>query len=200
MDDQPATITLIGRSSAWGIRVSASQPRPWSQGAPHDPGRVMMAWLHHRSYGTLGVYLREPPGDRRRFPPARQWLQVRGAVQPWRVHAQPDDPRSAAAPELTSLAIVASEIALISIADAAPLAPPLLPHPQHVRLLAGRRCGCGYLAPVAQQSDVSYWQAMGMLPPAIISWNRIVGVVSALGPTRYLRYVLSTSAGHHERM
>lgn len=200
MDEPPATITLIGRSSAWGLRVSAPQPRQWALGqvTPHDPGRVVMAWLHHRSYGTIGVYLHEPPVDRLILPPARQWLLVRGSIQLWHVHAQLDDPRSATMPELTPLALVAAEIALVNIADVTRWGAPLLPRPQHVRLLTGHRCGRSYLAPVVQQPDVSYWQAAGT-PPAIATWNRIVGVVSPLGTTRYLRYVLSVSPGRQER-
>jgi len=202
VQDQPATTTLIGRSSAWGIRVSAQKPRQWSHGriAPHDPVRVMMAWLHHRSYGTLGVYLLDAPGDRFVLPSARQWLQVRGIIQPWHVHAQPDDPRSATSPELAPLAIalIASEIAVVHIADVAQWDVPLVTRPQHVRLLTGYRCGRGYLAPVAQQPDLSYWHPAG-IPPAIATWNRIVGVVSALGTARYLRYVLSAQPGCSER-
>lgn len=200
MDEPAATITLIGRSSAWGVRISASQPRQWSYGqvVPHDTGRVMMAWLHHRSYGTLGVYLPEPPVDRLILPPARQWLLVRGSIQLWHVHAQLDDPRSAADPNLAPLVLVASEIAVVTIADVARWGAPLLPRPQHVRLLTGHHGGRGYLAPVMQQPDVSYWQATG-IPPAIATWNRIVGVVSTLGTARYLRYVLSVSPGCQER-
>ncbi len=202
MQDQSATITLIGRSSAWGLRVSAAQPRQSAhrQATPHDPSRVVMAWLHHRSYGTLGVYLRDAPGDRFVLPPTRQWLQVRGNIQPWHVYAQPDDPRSATSPELAPLAIalIASEIAVVHIADVAQWDVPLVTRPQHVRLLTGHRCGRGYLAPVAQQPDLSYWKTAGT-PLAIATWNRIVGIVSSLGATRYLRYVLSAQPGRSER-
>jgi hypothetical protein len=159
-----------------------------------------MAWLHHRSYGTLGVYLLDAPGDRFVLPSARQWLQVRGIIQPWHVHAQPDDPRSATSPELAPLAIalIASEIAVVHIADVAQWDVPLVTRPQHVRLLSGRRCGRGVIAPVAQQPDLSYWHPAG-IPPAIAAWNRIVGVVSSLGATRYLRCVLSVATERNER-
>jgi hypothetical protein len=79
--DLPATITLIGHSNVWDPSIRASAA-PWNKGTPHDPGRVVMAWLHHRSYGTLGIYLAQHPSDLRLLPPPRQWLQVRGAVQP----------------------------------------------------------------------------------------------------------------------
>jgi hypothetical protein len=198
VDDPSATITLIGRSSAWGLRVSALQPRQWAQrqATLHDSSRVVMAWLHHRSYGTLGVYLAEHASDLRLLPPPRQWLRVRGQFQPWRVHAQPDDPRSAVDPDLTPLALVVSDLTLVERADLVHARGPLLLRPQHVRLLTGRRCGRGVIAPVAQQPDLSYWKTVGT-PPAIATWNRIVGVVSSLGTTRYLRYVLSAS---RERM
>lgn len=199
MADPAATITLIGRSSAWGLRVSASQPRQQGQATPPDPRRVVMAWLHHRSYGTLGVYLAEHPSDLGLLPPPRQWLRVRGQIQPWRVHAQPDDPRSAVDPDLTSLALVVSEMALVERADLALADAPLLLRPQYVRLLTGRRCGRGVIAPVAQQPDLSYWKTAGT-PPAIATWNRIVGVVSSLGATRYLRYVLSAATERNERI
>lgn len=158
-----------------------------------------MAWLHHRSYGTLGVYLAEHPPDLGLLPPPRQWLRVRGQIQPWRVHAQPDDPRSAVDPDLTSLALVVSEMTLLDRADLAHAGVPLLLRPQHVRLLTGRRCGRGVIAPVAQQPDLSYWKTAGT-PPAIATWNRIVGVVSSLGATRYLRYVLSAATERNERI
>jgi hypothetical protein len=54
------------------------------------------------------------------------------------------------------------------------------------------------IAPVAQQPDLSYWHPAG-IPPAIATWNRIVGVVSALGTARYLRYVLSAATERNER-
>jgi hypothetical protein len=117
---------------------------------------------------------------------------MRGQIQPWRVHAQPDDPRSAVDPDLTSLALVVSEMTLVERADLALADAPLLLRPQYVRLLTGRRCGRGVIAPVAQQPDLSYWKTAGT-PPAIATWNRIVGVVSSLGATRYLRYVLSAA-------
>ncbi len=192
MDDPPATITLIGRSSAWGLRVSASQPRQWGQATPPDPSRVVIAWLHHRSYGTLGIYLAEHASDLRLLPPPRQWLRVCGQLQPWRVYAQPDDPRSAVDPDLTPLALMISEMTLVERADLALTGVPLLRRPQHVRLLTGRCCGRGVIAPVAQQPDLSYWTTAGT-PPTIATWNRIVGVVSSLGATRYLRYVLSAA-------
>jgi hypothetical protein len=87
----------------------------------------------------------------------------------------------------------------VRIADVAPAGAPLLPRPQHIRLLPGHRCGRGYLAPVAQQPALSFWQAAGT-PPAIVAWDRIVGVVGTLGTTRYLRYVLSTSTERRERI
>lgn len=200
MTDIPATITLIGRSSAWGWRVSAPQPRLQAQRwVPlPDPGRVMMAWLHHRSYGTLGVYLVGSLAHSCALPPARQWLRVRGQIQPWRVYARPEDPRSAVDPDRAPLAVAVAEITLAERADLLHASAPLLPHPQPIRLLAGRRCGRGVIAPAAQQPDVSYWQADGA-PPAIAAWNRIVGVVSSIGSTRYLRYVLSAATGGRER-
>lgn len=190
----PATITLVGRCSAWGLRLPASPSQAgYPSASPRSPRRVVMAWLHHRSYGTLGVYLTDPPGDLCMLPAARQWVRVSGLVLPRRVCAQPDDPRSASAPDLAPLAVALTTSAIISVplAEADTFVAPLLLNPQHVRLLAGRRCGRGYLVPVAHQPDLSYWQATGTLPPSIATWNRIVGVVGTLGAERYLRYVVS---------
>lgn len=200
MTDLPAMITLIGRSSAWGLRIAAPPPRSWAQRRfPFpDPGRVMMAWLHHRSYGTLGVYLTGSLADLHALPPGRRRLRVRGQIQPWRVYARLEDPRSAVDPDLAPLAVAVSEIALAERADLLHASAPLLLRPQHIRLLAGRRCGRGVIAPAAQQPDLSYWQADGT-PPAIAAWNRIAGVVSSIGSTCYLRYVLSAAPGGHER-
>ena len=44
---------------------------------PPDPRRVVMGWLHHRSYGTLGVYLAEHLLDLGLLPP-HQGSPVRG--------------------------------------------------------------------------------------------------------------------------
>lgn len=190
-------LTLVRRSSAWSVRVSAAQPK-YRQATSSEPRQVMMVWLHHRSYGTLGVYVSEALYEQHILPVARQWLQVRSSFRPLRVHAQPDDPRSVRTPELAPLAIMATEIVVITITNRTDWAAPCLPQAQHIRVIPGRRCGHGILAPVAQQPDVSYWQVPGALP-AIVHWNRIAGVVSTLGATRYLRYVLSCREEHQER-
>lgn len=194
MNDPPAGLTLIGRSSGWGMRVVA--PRPSRCGDCPSPatasGRVMRTWLHHPSYGTLGVYLREAAGGWPPVPPARQWIQVQGHIRLCWVHAQPDDPRSATAPWVAPLALALTGPVIVVghrvAAAGAGLA--LLPCPQPVRLQAGHRSGPGYLAPVAQQPDLYYWQVRGSRPPLIAHWNRIMGVIGTLGTTRYLRYVV----------
>lgn len=222
MDDRhPATsaytLTLIGRSSAWGTRLSVvPHPRHWSadQLAPPDPDRVVMTWLHHRTYGTIGVYLvttvpvaaaaaaATPPADHRHhrlLPPPRTWIQVRGHVQPWRVAALPDDPRSASDPALAPLALAVTELTVIDrsrteqpeqLASSASV--PMLHRAQSVRLRSGRPCGSGVIAPLAQQPDLSFWQPGGIVAP-IVTWNRMHGVITTLGATRYLRYLLSTA-------
>lgn len=150
-----------------------------------------MAWLHQRSFGTIGVYFADPPGDSRLLP-ARQWIRVCGTVQPQRVYARPDDPRTAGAPELAPLAVALGTIEPIEMVEKQGAAGnALLPQPQHVRLRTGRRCGPGALAPVARQPDLCYWQAAGRLLPPIAAWNRIIGVISRAGSQRILRYVVS---------
>jgi len=216
------TLTLIGRSSAWGTRLSVvPHPRRWSadQLAPPDPDRVVMTWLHHRTYGTIGVYLVKAMPvaaavaataataatmaahwHSQRLPPPRTWLQVRGHVQPWRVAALPDDPRSASDPALAPLALAVTDVIVIDRSrteqpehPASSASAPMLHRAQSVRLHSGRPCGSGVIAPLAQQPDFSFWQQPGGIPAPIVTWNRMYGVITTLGATRYLRYLLTAT-------
>ena len=223
-----ATITLIGRSSRWGFRVSALPPRPLplrpsspsGQAIPPELRRVEVAWLHHRSYGTLGIYRvaqRDERGDDGEYdhghardhghdevlpgrPRSRQWLQVIGSFQPWWVYAQADDPRSSIDHCLAPLALVVAAVTPVVRGEALPTAAavvrppeaaPCFERPQQARVCPGRRCGNGTIAPVAQFPDVSYWHSRSA-HPSMVRWNQIVGVTAPLGTQRTLRYVLSS--------
>jgi len=192
IDPDAAQLTLIGRTSAWLPHLPAG---PADHGAqPPRPARgarpFLVSWVHHRSYGTLGVYL-ATAGDAQGIVLQRgQWLQITGVVRPCLAYALPDDPRSAIALEYTPLLLDVTAIRLASGSRRqVPL--PLLETPRHVRVLRASPAGSGQLVPLARWADAVYWHATGGAPAVSATWNCVRGVVTQLGAYRYLRYVLS---------
>jgi hypothetical protein len=192
LSENTETITLVGRSSAWGMRtVAPSLHNDRMVETRNVPQQVCSTWLHHRSYGTIGVYLIEPLSEQPGIPPGRQWLRAEGHIAPLRVAARPDDPRSAVVPELAPLLIALTAWAPVERSTGS-LAThvPILPRPQSTRLLPARRCGRGLLAPMRRYSDLHYWQLSNNTLPLHVVWNRVVGVAETIGGLRFLRYVV----------
>ena len=195
-------ITLLGRTSAWQLHQPVAVPRKggYSRHRSIDTP-LFVTWLHHRTYGTLGVYATDKSElrdiERRR----KEWVKVTGVFRPCRVVALPDDPRSATsrddAPLL--LAVVAVQQAkTLPVIGKQPLLTATLP----IRITPGQPAKSGRIAPVVGWADAVYWQEAHNPPAIFATWNTVHGVVTPLGPHRYLRYVLSytstfgTSGGH----
>lgn len=148
--------------------------------------------MHHRTFGTIGVYLADAP-DRTALAGLRrgQWLCVSGAVQPILAAALPDDPRSVVVATTTPLLLAITGLAVL---DHAPERWPGLPQlavPQRVRVGPPRHRTGGAVADVISQPDFLHWSAYGGTREQFRDWNTVYGLVTTIGAQRYLRYVLS---------
>jgi hypothetical protein len=174
-------LTLIGRLLTWETRLLAD-----------GRGALWVGWLRHPAYGLLGIYM--PPKAQAYYPPppARRWVQVTGLLQPLRVLAHPGaDPRSEVATAETPLLLHAISIAPCVRATSLPA-----PARQLIHVGPGRWIGRGYLAPARHFADISCFTPTSPAGPAtMLAWERPYGVVRAAGSRRYLRYVLTASAG-----
>ncbi|NTU78444.1 MAG: hypothetical protein HGA45_03430 [Chloroflexales bacterium] len=188
-------LTLIGRTSAWLPHLPAGPadrgahpPRPASGARP-----LLVSWVHHRSYGTIGVYLAAAEAIQGTVLRRGQWLHITRRVQPCLAYALPDDPRSALALAYTPLLLEVTAIRTVDRARSQ-VPQPLLTIPRQARVLPARPGGLGRLVPLAHWADAIYWHATGEAPAVNATWNAVRGVVTRLGAYRYLRYVLSWQA------
>jgi hypothetical protein len=184
-----AQLTLVGRTTAWGTRLPVAPGRQ-GRGANNAGARPPLAvWLRGRGCGTIGAYL-EAGGSLGGIVPARnQWIEVVGHIRPRLVHALPDDPRVASAPDCTLLLLEARMVR--PAASQRQDQRPCLTAPQSVRLLPAYAAGPGSIATLAQWPDMVFWQRGGRPSAVSASWNTVRGVVTNLGRLRLLRYVLS---------
>ncbi len=187
----PATITLVGRTSAWQQRLPAGAADRGSR--PPQPARgerlLLASWLHHPGYGTLGVYLAAEVDTHSQALRRGQWVQLSGIVRPYFAFALPDDPRSALDPALAPLLV---EVAQLLPASRSEQLPPLvLTAPSHARVLPPAPGSPAQLVPLAQWGDAVYWRATPATPAVSVAWNTVRGVVTRFGQDLYLRYVLS---------
>lgn len=172
-------VTLVGQVNAWQARPS------------YALGRVVWgAWLRHPSCGTIGVYLPAPaPRSARRACdtpdlPKQSWVQVTGRLRPIRAHACPDDPRTADDPTSTPLLI-----RVVRLARCSPFTPPPPLPVRDLALAPGRWIGTGFLAPARHMRDL-YGFTTSVLPrSAVLSWDRIAGVIATIARRRYVRYL-----------
>lgn len=173
---QHPAMTLVGWTSAWQTRIRVPSSRPGvSPRIQRDT--LTVTWIHHRHYGTLGVYW--PQRQRLALPvrrPARPWVVVTGRIMPCQVYAQADDPRSLAAPATTPLFMLVEQLRRAQPTDTLHVGRPMLPVPATVTLGASRPLASGYLA-ATPWPDLRYWsdQPIG---PGQGRWNRVRGVVA----------------------
>ena len=177
MADGPQ-LTLVGRSSAWREhrRVDGGE-------------RLLVCWLHHRTYGTIGVVVNAATVLHGLTLLRREWVQVTGVVQPCLAYALPDDPRSAMSDAYTPLLMEASSVQRLG--ELPPLLkPPCLSSAQSVRVAPGRRVAKGSITPVIGWADAVVWYEEHRAGAIFVQWNTVHGVVTGVGPQRYGRYVL----------
>jgi hypothetical protein len=191
-DQEPVTITLVGRTSAWLQRLPAG---PADRGIhPPRPARgdrsLIASWVHHQRYGTLGVYLAVKSDTHGQALTRGQWVQITGQIRPYLAYALPDDPRSTVANEMTPLLIEATQIDLVH-GSQQQIPPPMLTSPRQARVLRIPPGSPRQIAPLAHWADAVYWRRDHASPVISVAWNTVRGVVTQLGDTRYLRYVLS---------
>lgn len=193
-DRDPATITLVGRTSAWQQRLPAgAADRGFRPPQPARGERLLLAsWLHHPGYGTLGVYLAAEVDTHSQALRRGQWVQLSGIVRPYFAVALPGDPRSALDPALAPLLVEVAQLLPASRGDQPP--PLVLEAPNHARVLPPAPGSPAQLVPLAQWGDAVYWRATPATPAVIVAWNTVRGVVTRFGQDRYLRYVLSLRA------
>jgi hypothetical protein len=193
-DRDPATITLVGRTSAWQQRLPAGAADRGSR--PPQPARgerlLLASWLHHPSYGTLGVYLAAEVDTHSQALRRGQWVQLCGIVRPYFAVALPDDPRSALDLTLAPLLVEVAQLLPASRGDQPP--PLVLAAPNHARVLPPSPGSPAQLVSLAQWGDAVYWRATPATPAVSVAWNTVRGVVTRFGQDRYLRYVLSLRA------
>lgn len=184
-------ITLIGRTSAWrphhlvaGVKRSIQH----EQRASTAP--VLVTWLHHHTYGTLGIYAMDKAAVRDLKRQRREWVRVTGIVRPCVAFALTDDPCSGVNHDYTPL--------LLHVVSAQPVAtlptiwePPVLSSVQPVRITPGQSAGSGRIAAVVGWADAVYWQTFEAPLSLFAEWNAVRGVVTHFAQHRYLRYVLS---------
>lgn len=182
----------MGKTSAWQQRLCRD-----SRGEQHErTGQaavqsIAAAWLHHRTFGTIGVYLpeaSEPVALRLR---RGQWLRVVGVVRPRQVGALRDDPRSIVAPGDTPLLLAVMELTLLEQSPERWPDLPQIPSPQRVRVGSPRQLSGGLVADVLPHGDLLHWTPHGTLQERFRDWNCVYGLVTRLAERRFLRYVLS---------
>lgn len=193
-DRDSTTITLVGRTSAWQQRLPAGAANRGSR--PLQPARgerlLLASWLHHPTYGTLGVYLAAEASADGQALSRGQWVQLRGIVRPYFAFALPDDPRSVVDPALTPLLVEATQVRPVSRSEQLPAL--ALTMPQSTRVLPPAPGRPTQLVPLAQWGDAVYWRPALAAPAVNVAWNTVRGVVTRFGQGRYLRYVLSLRA------
>lgn len=193
-DRDSTTITLVGRTSAWQQRLPAGAADRGSRPPqPAHGARLLLAsWLHHPSYGTLGIYLAAEVDTHSQALRRGQWVRLSGIVRPYFTFALPDDPRSALDPALSPLLVEVAQLLPASRSEELP--PLVLTAPSHARVLPPTPGSPAQLIPLAQWGDAIYWRATPATPAVIVAWNTVRGVVTRFGQDRYLRYVLSLRA------
>lgn len=182
MPQSQPEITLIGRTSAWQWRTTTHSLRR----APDQQASVLATWVHHRSIGTIGVFLRNPNEIRGIRLERNQWCTIAAIVHPVTVFALADDPRSAYTPDQAPLFLEIVGITHIEHGEAGRYQAQLTA-PQHVRVASTRQ---QHLAQT-YWPDAVYWQRDQPIRAVCCTWNSVRGVISTLGGQRYLRYVLS---------
>ena len=171
-------VTLVGRTSAWREHRRVD-----------DGGLLQVCWLHHRTYGTIGVAATHATAFADVMRHRREWVQVIGVVQPCLAYALPDDPRSATSDAYTPLLVEATSVQ--RLVELPPLLePPCLSPAQSVRIAPGRRMARGSIAPVIGWADAVVWHEVHRPSAIFAQWNTFQGVVTRVGPQRYGRYVL----------
>lgn len=171
-------LTLLGRLMGWQARQRAD-----------GRGMLWVGWLRHHHYGLLGIYIPapaqtpEPPVS-----PERRWVQVSGMLQPLRVLAHPAaDPRSEIA--FTECPLLLHALTITPCARTTSLPPPAQ---QLMQVKPGRWLGQGYLAPTRHFADLfCFTPFVPQQPAAMLTWERVYGIVRTVGTRRYLRYVLA---------
>ena len=68
--------------------------------------------------------------------------------------------------------------------------PPRLSSAQSVRIAPGRHLTSGCISPVISFPDAVVWREERQSGSIFAQWNTVHGVVTHVGPQRYLRYVL----------
>lgn len=193
-DRERATITLVGRTSAWLLRLPAGAADRGTR--PPQPARgerlLRASWVHHPHYGTLGVYLAADAEAQSQALRRGQWVQISGVVRPSFAVALPDDPRSAVDVALAPLLVEAAQVLPAPRSPEHP--PPALAAPCHARVLPTPPGSLAAIVPLAQWSDAVYWRPGRATPAVSVAWNTVRGIVTRLGERRYLRYVLSLRA------
>lgn len=184
-------LTLIGRASSWRIHLPAAAAEGGIQAASSKEvdGQVLVTWLHHRSYGLIGIYTTSDVN----FSGVKQqrgaWVRAVGRVRPCRVTALPDDPRSARSPVDAPLLLALASVEPIA-APRTSIAKPRLSSPQSVRVSSNQRSGYGWIGSITGWSDATIWQTNQSSAAVFSTWNTVRGVVTRFGQHRYLCYVL----------
>ena len=167
-------LTLVGKIGMWGQRIRAD-----------GRGVVWVAWLRHASCGTIGIYVLPKPVALAEALPSRTWVQLRGLLQPLRVLALEDDPRSEHATTLSPLLLHATSV---TASDRATPSPPREQQPIQVR--SGRWIGTGYLAWTRHIVDIACFLSAEQPTSALYPWSHPYGVVAHVDQRCYVRYVL----------
>ncbi|NJO82329.1 MAG: hypothetical protein HC828_05615 [Blastochloris sp.] len=160
-------VTLRGRLSTWQVRTDAVTGTP-----------VWVAWLSHAGTGTLGVALISAA-----LPSyGRQRCVVTGTIQPRRVSAHADDPRTADDP--TQAPVVLHVTAMAHRQESAP--------PCGGRWPVGPSVWQGryyQAAVVPSPGDLYVLAAPGQHTAGTWPWHQLYGLVHLVQGQRYLRYL-----------
>lgn len=185
-------LTLTGKTSAWQQRLCrdprGEKHKHVSQAAVQS---IAAAWLHHRTFGTVGVYFPEAPEPVALRLRRGQWLKVSGVVRPLQVGALRDDPRSVIAPAAAPLLLAVTELAILEQSPEQWPDLPQTPSPQRVRVGSPRQLSGGLVADVLPHGDLLHWTPHGTPQERFRDWNCVYGLVTRLSDRRFLRYVLS---------
>jgi|GEM_PF-3596951 len=175
-------VTLVGWTSAWHTRVRIGDAR-----TNVPASRITVTWMHHRAYGTIGVYWPEAvPGGMGTLGTERPWVVLVGVIAPCAVVAHGNDPRGEYDGQAAPLLIRVTQIRRATAADRGRRV--LLEHPAWMQVRHCRGVTNGVLG-IGTQRDMTYWSGID-LPPGRYPWNTVHGVVGTVGRERYLRYVV----------
>jgi hypothetical protein len=175
-------VTLVGWTGAWQTRVRIADER-----TNVPASRITVTWMHHRAYGTIGVYWPTAvPGTMGALGTARPWVVIVGELAPCAAVAHGDDPRGASDVEAAPLLIRVAQIRRATAADRG--GGVMLTNPVWMEVRKCRGVQTGVLG-MGKERDIVYWSARA-LAPGRYPWNTVHGVVGTIGRERYLRYVV----------